>query len=810
MVSLLFVPASSVMAEDIYYDGSNTSMLATDPAQSEPNSLFPVSSLSGNNVTVNSASIAGYVLGGVTTSGTSVSNNTVTLDASTVGRSYGGYSTSGNVTANSVNMTGNASTSVVYGGNTDTGNAQGNKVTLTGSNGNMVFGGYTNTGTASGNVSELTGGSISSTMSAGRSDTGTVQGNTSIVSGGSTVTVLYGGWLTTSGTADSNAVIVTDSTVRTRLYGAHTDSTGIVSNNTVTITNSLVSSGTNSQSMVYGGHSLGNAEVKNNTVVLKNSTVGNSVYGGRSEAQSAPVTATTGATGNTVIIQDSRVGLSQASSAYGGFSSNGKAENNTVTIMGNSLVDRNLIGGYIENGTATNNTVNLQGGAVNGDVWGGYSLFPATATDVFTGNTLNVNTRFNVGGTLGNFENLNFTLPVDMQANPGDAVITAGGLSLGGASTVKSINILPGTTPFKAGDTINLITSGSATSGSLANNSIQSKQGLSLLYDWDLNLTANALTASLANATVNPQSRSLLLGRLDEMALLKQGGDLLAGQALENMIASSRDCYKGFFAMQGGTSKYKTDPDFTLDSFNALVGLSCAVKLKSGTDLSGGAFLEIGTGSYKGDHDFTEVGAIKTNGNVNYFGGGVLGEANFNNGFAIDGALRIGRIKSDFKSDYYYNGQRASYDDTSSTYYGAHISGVYKWAISDQDSVNTYARYSWAHINSDNVTVLSDPYHFDSITSSRVRVGAKYARNTKTFMPYAGLAYEYEFDGKEGGTVYGYRMKDLDLGGSTVVAELGMSWLPTANDNLRLNVALEGFLGNREGVMGSFRLNYRF
>ena len=77
-------------------------------------------------------------------------------------------------------------------------------------------------------------------------------------------------------------------------------------------------------------------------------------------------------------------------------------------------------------------------------------------------------------------------------------------------------------------------------------------------------------------------------------------------------------------------------------------------------------------------------------------------------------------------------------------------------------------------------------------------------------MPYAGIAYEYEFDGKEGGWVYGYRMKELDLGGSTVIAEAGVSWLPTNNDNLRLNVALEGFAGNREGVMASARLNYRF
>lgn len=115
------------------------------------------------------------------------------------------------------------------------------------------------------------------------------------------------------------------------------------------------------------------------------------------------------------------------------------------------------------------------------------------------------------------------------------------------------------------------------------------------------------------------------------------------------------------------------------------------------------------------------------------------------------------------------------------------------------------------HISSsDKVNVLGDEYNFDSVNSSRIRIGTKYARNNSSFMPYAGIAYEYEFVGKEGGSVYGFRLKDLDLGGSTVIAELGVSWLPTHNDNLRLNAALEGFAGNREGIMASMRLNYRF
>ena len=45
---------------------------------------------------------------------------------------------------------------------------------------------------------------------------------------------------------------------------------------------------------------------------------------------------------------------------------------------------------------------------------------------------------------------------------------------------------------------------------------------------------------------------------------------------------------------------------------------------------------------------------------------------------------------------------------------------------------------------------------------------------------------------------------------STVIGEPGISWPPTYIDSLRLNIVPEAVAGNREGVMGSFRLNYCF
>ncbi len=799
MVGLLFAPASSVMAEDIYFDGSNPGLQANDPVQNVPGSIFPTTSLTGNNVTVNAPgyTINGFVFGGVTAGSGQVSGNNLVIHNGTFDDDvFGGYSVGGLAANNTVTIDGGSFHSAghsVFGGYSETGNAENNRLIL--NQGASILsginGGFSTNGNVKNNEVIITGASAS-TVYGGRSENGVVESNKIILQEDANSNVVVTAGQSTNGTVRQNNVTINGS--RFNAVGGGVSEYGDTIGNSVTIINSVQRTGAGA-SIVGGSTGGGNGLSENNTVSVVNSQT-TRIYGGTNTGNGT-------VRGNAVTVTDSTV----RENVYGAYVATGLATDNTVTIAGTTAVTGQVAGALTQSGTATNNTVNLLGGTINGTVWGGRAT--GSSVDVFTGNTLNVANRFTLGG-LANFENLNFTLPVDMQANSSDAVITAGTVNLGGASTVKSINIAPGTTPFTAGDTINLITSGASISGSLANNSVQSKQGLSLLYNWNLDLSANALTASLANATVNPQSRSLLLGRLDEMALLKQGGDLLSGIAIENMVASAKAGNKGFIAIQGGHSKYKTDPDFDLDSFTAMGGASWGTTLASGYDLAGGAFVEAGFGNYKGNTDFTEAGAIKANGNANYVGGGLLGEMNFNNGFSIDGAFRIGRIKSDWKSDFYQQGQRATYDNTSSLYLGAHIGGAYKWAISQQDSLNTYARYSWAHIDSDKVNVLGDEYQFDSVTSSRIRIGTKYARNNSSFMPYAGIAYEYEFDGKEGGSVYGFRLKDLDLGGSTVIAELGVSWLPTNNDNLRLNAALEGFAGNREGVMASMRLNYRF
>ena len=617
-----------------------------------------------------------------------------------------------------------------------------------------------------------------------------VTGNTVTINNGSNITSVYGGY-SKQGNANGNTVTINGGTLIESVFGGYSFFGQETNNNTVTINGGTI--GNIIPSDVFGAFGQSSVISGNNTVTINGGMITGGVYGDKSNNAGDSI-------GNNVTINGGTID----GNVYGAYRPFGNVIGNTVTINGGT-VNGHIYVAIGSGPDSRGNTVNLFGGNVTGYVIGDNSLNGD--------NTLNVTSRFTLRG-LVDFDNLNFTLPADAQLN--DPLITAGTVQLGGTSTVKSINVASGNSAIKVGDTVTLLSStNTPIDGALSANTAQGKKGLSLIYDWEdvrINNTAGSgtLTARLAGETVNPDSQKLLLGRVVELALLKQGGDLLAGQAIENMVHSAQNGDMGFFAMQGGDSHYRTDPRFSMDSFTLMAGATRGSKLRSGTLVSGGVFVEAGTGHYSNSHDVTDLSPINVHGNAHYFGAGLMGDIRTPDGYEFDAAFRIGQVTGDLITNYYSGNQRASFDDTSALYMGAHVNAAYKWQISREDMLNAYARYSWTHMARDNVTVLDDVYHFDSANSHRLRVGTKYAKTSGAFMPYAGVAYEYEFDGKAGGHVYGHRMADIDLGGSTVVAEVGVSWLPTNKHNLKMNVALEGFAGKREGVMGSMRLNYKF
>ena len=77
-------------------------------------------------------------------------------------------------------------------------------------------------------------------------------------------------------------------------------------------------------------------------------------------------------------------------------------------------------------------------------------------------------------------------------------------------------------------------------------------------------------------------------------------------------------------------------------------------------------------------------------------------------------------------------------------------------------------------------------------------------------MPDRGIAWEHEFDGNARGSVMGYSLKDTSLKGDSGVLELGVKFVPSEKSRWNYDFTIEGYVGQREGVMGNFVVNYLF
>ncbi|WAW09946.1 autotransporter outer membrane beta-barrel domain-containing protein [Oxalobacter vibrioformis] len=592
------------------------------------------------------------------------------------------------------------------------------------------------------------------------------------------------------------------------------------SGNTIIIDYDPAATGMANPGYVSGG--LSQTEASCNTVILRNGYVRFNVNGG--EVYSTGTDSST-ANYNTVIINGGSV-----SSVNGGYANstggtgNATANYNTVNITGGTI--RNTVyGGYASSTggtrTATHNTVTIGQNARLANITGIYGGRGMSMGDSFTGNTLNIAGQHTVG-SIYSFEHLNFTLSNSM--GNGDTLVTADVVNLnmgapapGTASTIGRIDIASGGTPLAAGSTVTLIEATTAwNSGSIANSTATGMKGMSLLYEWEIDTSgitpgsASTLKATARSFRLNPQTHALLSGRSAQGALLNQGADLATGRGIANMKASVKAGNQSFLAMQGGSSRYKTGSGIDMDSFAFMGGAVWGTKLNASTDTAFGLFFETGSGSYNSSNSFTNMASVRGSGNTHYIGAGLLGSLEWANGLYTDASLRFGRVESDLSTSVVNYGQRGSYDDTTSLYIGAHLGLGYIWQMTRADVLDVYTRYVWTHTNSDDVRVLGDKYHFDSADSHRWRTGMKYGHTIGNFTPYAGLAYEFEFDGKAGGRVHGYNLKETDMGGSTFVGELGLTWVPASMRNASLDLALEGLAGERDGFMGNVRFNYRF
>ncbi|SHN57181.1 autotransporter outer membrane beta-barrel domain-containing protein [Desulfovibrio litoralis] len=836
---LFFILPVQIQAETINYDGLNTTLLKAPPSWTSltGNSVYSSSDLAGNTINITDGTIVGHVLGGISENN-AVYNNTVRVSGATIQSSvYGGYSENSAVYNNSViisqtsqidnyvfggwsknnfvynnhvSISGGTIEKNVYGGHSLYNNAYNNNVTISGGEiKGYVRGGSSYDGDTYSNNVNISGGTVKNVYG-GRSTKGDAYSNKVNISGTtSNITeAVYGGW-SESGSAYDNTINISGGTIVT-VFGGYADmGTGAVYNNNV-----FMSGGTVVGTLSGGGNENGNAY--NNSVFMSGGTVDQDVRGGYSEDNGS-------AYNNRVFIS----GGTANTFVYGGISLAGDAYNNSVNISGGNIGNK-IRGGYSGSGNATGNSVTLSGNPTfhntNTDISGGL----APSGDAFSGNTLTVlNPIASSVNKIKNFASYHFLLP--NTAGSATPMLIANEINLEGSvsgvthtATVDRLGIASGGSLPRVGDRFELLRATTTMNGTYIENQLAAIKGISLLYNMTVNQVGNSLFATVNSKEVHPQTKALSEGRISGLAFLNQGYDLIIGKGIYNMVETlnNQDSLVPFAIMSGGTSRYDTGSYSDIDGFSLMTGLGWNAPIAE-NNLLLAAFFETGQGNYNSHNSFNNAQSINGSGDTNYYGAGVLARYSFTegslSGVYSEASFRFGRSNTDFSSNDFQSaiGQTSVSYDSSSPYYGAHAGLGYIWNLSEKINLDLYTKYLWTHQNSDSLTVAGDPFHFDSADSHRWRNGARlnYTVTTESgtsFTPYIGAAYDYEFDGKANATVYGERMNAPELTGGTGIGELGINFKPIVNSGFNIDLGIQGYTGEREGISGNLQIKFEF
>ena len=607
-------------------------------------------------------------------------------------------------------------------------------------------------------------------------------GHSFTINGGEVTTSVYViGNNAFTGDANGGNVTIGDSTVNT-VYGGRSGS-GSANDNIVTISGGTV------KSSVYGGF-LTKGSADENEIYISGGTVEKDVYGGYLGSSGD-------ANGNIVTISGGTI----KGSVYGGNATN--ANGNSVTISGGT-VEKDVYGGYSYRGdTANNNSVTISG---NADITNA-SLYGSNKTDA-TGNTFTIDGWSGSTQSVKNFSDINFN---NVNWKNGETVLKITNGSKGNLTNTNiNLNSIAAGSSIKAGDKMTFIASNTNLSDEVKYNindtfsagvALEGTGTTSVDNEGNVSFTVNNLKAS-------SQVVSAAQTRAASAAFVNQGTDLIS-DSLDTISRDDNYGVKTFAAVHGNRSKYDVADDIKINGWSTIVGVGNADKFDNGSELSWGVFYENGSGNYRTYNSFNNE-FFRGDGSMVYNGGGIAARYENTNGVYTEGSLRAGMLKNEL--DNAMRDVNGSYGyETESAYYGAHI-GIGKIiSLSDSSDLDIYGKFFHTYTEGDSVTIADDKFDFDSITSDRLRVGARITSNKENkFSTYYGLAYEYEFNGDADMTTQGLRADTQSIQGSSVMAELGFNYQPTPDSPWSFDLNMRGYAGERQGGSFNVQATYTF
>lgn len=804
-----------------------------------------------NNTLIINGTVTHYAKGGYATGGNTI-DNVVEISGTVNNDTWGGHTLSGNAQRNHVTVkNGGKLNLTAIGGESQAtdGIASDNDVTIegTGSSALLFTGGRALSGTVENNNVYVNGGTILLPVG-GQTNTGTVQNNHVYISGGSVTNAAYGG-LSTTGLVDNNDVNITGGEVNSTAGGISTS--GNITNNTVNVDGGTI----NHTSMtgwpaVAGGYSAFDSNITNNTVNI----ISGKITSGTADSAVAGGFSTNGdATYNTVNLYDLD-GISDYinGTIQGGRAGAGKSStNNTLNFIGTANIPLATLDGdtiqtinvwskdnhvqditgnvknmnfYMPAGTAANETMltidnatadtNLNGtkyyvtaqSGLTLDVGNEVTLIINKNKNLTTDTDLAVVDNVTVTAPAGITPNNNYTFSIEKKGT--NAIIatvraktTGGG---GGGGGGGSITVTPATPTTPTTPTTPATPATPATTPTTPTVTPPATP-------------APVTPAPSSEPTALPQrTRSLSETRASMTTLLNGGSDFLMDKGMDEAESVAIDPEISvvygrlvpFAVLGGGSLDIDSGAQVDLKTFYANLGLTKEIKNRQGS-LYLGPIFEYGRGNYDSYMD----NGVHGWGTGHYTGAGFFARQRNHDGLYYEGDVRIGRVTADYKG-VLADGLYADYT-TSGTYIAAHL-GIGKiFPLNKKDTLDTYLKYFFSHTNSDDVNVHSnlddETFHFDSVNSHRLRIGARYyhALNERSKL-YAGLAYQYEFNGEARGSHNGLCTPAPSLRGGSGMAELGWQAKPSKDSPMTVDLGVTGWAGKQQGVMGRLKVSWSF
>ena len=621
---------------------------------------------------------------------------------------------------------------------------------------------------------------------------GAAKKNTAAISGGTVTGNVYGAALTAVAAtkdAEENGVGISGGTVTGNIYGSavlDAGASGKAAKSSVSIKGGAITGD------VFGGFTGGTGDAGENTVEITGGTLAGNVTGGRAVSGDAD--------SNTVRV------MVNAGSVTGGSSTGGSASHNKVYIT-NAAITGNVTGG---SGTVTtDNAIHLQGAAVTGDVIGG----TAGSTDNVLALHYSAARPTNRIHDFSNIQKLHFYLDENVDGSM-PPMLQLGVAAKNVATLDVGFGIAGHARRLRNSDTIHLMKlapGGTLTiAGATQANIVTGMQGVSILYDFELmRQGTDELVARVLRATVNSGSKSFAEPRCGATDFINRGADLLAASGISSAAkeggAAEDDEKRGYqlwAAMSQGTMRVETGSYVTTTGYNLSVGWAKEGKLRAAKTLFT-PFVEYGRGTY---HTYLDDGTHGS-GKISYLGAGLMGRIERPDGHWLEAALHGGRVRSDYTGTI-VAGTVSTYD-SGNTYYAAHIGIGKTRLLHTGDTLNTYLRYFYSRQDGTSPELnTGETYDFDAVASHRMRAGFTFLHREDTGKEtYAGLAYEYEFDGEGAASVQGLATDSPALRGGSTMVELGYRFIPP-DSRLSCHIRMAGWQGTRRGMTGNIQVSW--